>query len=210
MWRARSRRALRPSGTLKEGDDTVWVFKLREGVTFHDGDEFTAEDVVFSLDRARSENSNMRQLHADVESVDRRRRLHRRSADGRARRRSIPNNVTNTFIMDNDWSEDERRRRGPGLRRRRRQLRRAQHQRHRPLHPGLARAGRALGADASYEDHWAEETPAVTEIIYLPIADAATRVAALLSGEVDHRSGRAGAGHRAPVEHRRHQGRDRP
>src|SRR5690606_10333459 len=35
------------------------------------------------------------------------------------------------------------------------------------------------------ENHWAETKPAITEIIYLPIADNATRVAALLSGEVD-------------------------
>jgi peptide/nickel transport system substrate-binding protein len=31
--------------------DTTWEFKLRKGVRFHDGSEFTAEDVVFSLDR---------------------------------------------------------------------------------------------------------------------------------------------------------------
>jgi peptide/nickel transport system substrate-binding protein len=33
-------------------DDTTWEFKLREGVTFHDGSPFTAEDVVFTLERA--------------------------------------------------------------------------------------------------------------------------------------------------------------
>ena len=32
-------------------DATTWEFKLRKGVKFHDGSEFTAEDVVFSLDR---------------------------------------------------------------------------------------------------------------------------------------------------------------
>ena len=32
-------------------DDTTWVFKLRRGVKFHDGSEFTAEDVVFSINR---------------------------------------------------------------------------------------------------------------------------------------------------------------
>ena len=32
-------------------DDTTWEFKLRKGVRFHDGSEFTAADVAFSLDR---------------------------------------------------------------------------------------------------------------------------------------------------------------
>jgi len=32
-------------------DDLTWEFKLRPGVRFHDGSEFTAEDVVFSIDR---------------------------------------------------------------------------------------------------------------------------------------------------------------
>src|SRR5690606_1100960 len=35
-----------------------------------------------------------------------------------------------------------------------------------------------------FEGHW-DEKPAATEVIYLPIKEAATRVAALLSGEVD-------------------------
>jgi peptide/nickel transport system substrate-binding protein len=32
-------------------DDTTWEVKLRRGVKFHDGSDFTAEDVVFSLAR---------------------------------------------------------------------------------------------------------------------------------------------------------------
>jgi peptide/nickel transport system substrate-binding protein len=32
-------------------DDLTWEFKLRKGVRFHDGSTFTANDVVFSLDR---------------------------------------------------------------------------------------------------------------------------------------------------------------
>jgi peptide/nickel transport system substrate-binding protein len=33
-------------------DDTVWEFKLRKGVTWHDGSPFTADDVVFTFERA--------------------------------------------------------------------------------------------------------------------------------------------------------------
>ena len=35
-------------------DSTTWEFKLRRGVKFHDGSDFTAEDVVFSMKRAAS------------------------------------------------------------------------------------------------------------------------------------------------------------
>ena len=33
-------------------DDKTWEFKLREGVKFHNGEPFTAKDVVFSIERA--------------------------------------------------------------------------------------------------------------------------------------------------------------
>lgn len=33
-------------------NDTTWEFKLREGVKFHDGSPFTAEDVAFTIGRA--------------------------------------------------------------------------------------------------------------------------------------------------------------
>jgi peptide/nickel transport system substrate-binding protein len=33
-------------------DDTTWEFKLRRNVTFHDGTPFTADDVLFSFERA--------------------------------------------------------------------------------------------------------------------------------------------------------------
>jgi peptide/nickel transport system substrate-binding protein len=36
----------------KAASDTVWEFKLRPGVKWHDGQDFTAEDVVFSYGRA--------------------------------------------------------------------------------------------------------------------------------------------------------------
>jgi len=38
-------------------NDTTWEFKLRRGVKFHNGDDFTAEDVKFTLDRVVKEGA---------------------------------------------------------------------------------------------------------------------------------------------------------
>lgn len=53
------------------GDGTVYTFKLRAGVKFHDGTDFTADDVKFSLDRARAEDSQNAQkaLFAGITDV---------------------------------------------------------------------------------------------------------------------------------------------
>ncbi len=51
---------------------TEYVFKLRAGVTFHDGTEFDAKDVKFTLDRARDETSQNAQkgLFEGIENVE--------------------------------------------------------------------------------------------------------------------------------------------
>ncbi|SMX25981.1 Periplasmic dipeptide transport protein precursor [Pelagimonas phthalicica] len=56
-------------------DGQTYTFALRSGVQFHDGSEMTAEDVKFSLDRARAEDSTNAQKAlfagiADVNVVD--------------------------------------------------------------------------------------------------------------------------------------------
>ncbi len=53
-------------------DGSVYTFKLRDGVTFHDGTTMDAEDVKFSLDRARADDSANAQkaLFAGIESVE--------------------------------------------------------------------------------------------------------------------------------------------
>ncbi|HBS50199.1 MAG TPA: ABC transporter substrate-binding protein [Rhodobacteraceae bacterium] len=53
-------------------DGTVYTFTLRDGVTFHDGTTMDAEDVKFSLDRARAEDSVNAQkaLFAGIDSVE--------------------------------------------------------------------------------------------------------------------------------------------
>ncbi len=62
--------ALAESWTVSD-DGTVWTFKLHDGVTFHDGTTFDAEDVKFSLDRARADDSTNAQkaLFAGIAEV---------------------------------------------------------------------------------------------------------------------------------------------
>ncbi len=50
---------------------TTWFFDLRQGVTFSDGTPFTADDVVFSLNRARGEGSNMQAYFSSVQALRR-------------------------------------------------------------------------------------------------------------------------------------------
>ncbi|SOC81904.1 peptide/nickel transport system substrate-binding protein [Ensifer adhaerens] len=53
-------------------DGLTYTFHLATGVKFHDGSDFSAEDVKFSLDRARAPDSTNAQkgLFADIASVD--------------------------------------------------------------------------------------------------------------------------------------------
>jgi peptide/nickel transport system substrate-binding protein len=54
----------------ESADGKVYEFKLREGVTFHNGDSFTAEDVKFSFERYKGASANLfREKVKDVEVV---------------------------------------------------------------------------------------------------------------------------------------------
>jgi peptide/nickel transport system substrate-binding protein len=52
-----------------DDDQTTWVFQLREGVTFHDGSEFDADDVVASYERILEEGQNAFRLDP-VEDIE--------------------------------------------------------------------------------------------------------------------------------------------
>ena len=49
-------------------DPVTWRFKLRPGVKWHDGSPFTADDVVFTFERARAETSQLR-VYANASGI---------------------------------------------------------------------------------------------------------------------------------------------
>ena len=185
-----------------DGDPTIWEFKLRQGVTFHNGNPFNADDVVFSFNRAKMPDSDMKELLASLGSVkkidDHTVQFQTVSGGGEeggeatadagkpAANPLFPNNLTNLFIMDKEWSEAN------GV------------EKPQDFENGeetyAVRNSNGTGAfmlevrepDAKTvlkqnPNYWGKgEFPMeVTEVIYTPIQNASTRVAALLSGEVD-------------------------
>lgn len=166
-------------------DPTIWVFNLREGVTFHDGSEFNADDVVFSLNRAMSEVSAMKELLASVAEVIKvdDMTIHVRTEGPNP---LFPNNLTNLFMMDQTWAETNnvvvvqdiaagedsyasRNANGTGA------------------FSLTSREPEVRTVLTANPDYWGIGMfpLEVSEIIYTPIQNQATRVAALLSGEVD-------------------------
>jgi peptide/nickel transport system substrate-binding protein len=68
-------KSLKPMPQLAEswtvsGDGTIYTFKLRQGVTWHDGKPFTAADVVFSVDKfLRETHARLRASLAYVDNI---------------------------------------------------------------------------------------------------------------------------------------------
>ena len=169
--------------SISPEDPSVWVFKLREGVKFHDGSDFNADDVVFSMNRVREETSDFKGLHTAVSEVT---KVDDYTVHVKMTGPSplYPQNLTNTFMMDSGWAEANnvlkpqdyknneenfavRNANGTGP------------------YTLVSRDPEVRTVMALNPNHWDAVKPEVTEIIYTPIKEAATRVAALLSGEVD-------------------------
>lgn len=163
----------------------VWVFNLRQGVKYHDGADFTAEDVVFSINRAKSENSDMKELLTSIVEV-RAVGDHTVEIETNGPNPILSSNLTNLFMMDSGWAEANgavdvqdveggettfasTNTNGTGA------------------YKLVSREPDVRTVLTQNENYWGHgEFPMeVTEIVYTPIQNAATRVAALLSGEVD-------------------------
>lgn len=161
-----------------------WRFYLREGVTFHNGNPFTADDVVFSFERATSEGSDVGNKVNGVLAVE---RVDDYTVDFVT---DGPNPILTAefdtwYIMDREWAEET------GA----------------DIVTNVAEPDREFFANRNANgtnafmiqehqpdvrtisvpnpDWWGEADHNLTEVIFQPITSDATRVAALLSGEMD-------------------------
>ncbi|WP_299880259.1 ABC transporter substrate-binding protein [uncultured Sulfitobacter sp.] len=162
------------------GAGAGWRFKLREGVTFQDGAAFTAADVLFSYQRASSEEADTRSWFSPVSDVivvdDYTVDIMTTSPNP-----IFPDSIANWMIMDSDWAAANDATRpnkesgnyatlntnGTGA---------------------FAITNREPGLRTVLEPHagwWGDATHNITRAELTPIQNPATALAALLSGDVD-------------------------
>jgi len=161
-------------------DGAGWRFTLRQGVTFHDGSAFNADDVIFSYERAASEASDVRSWFAPVTEVV---RVDDYTVDflTSAPNPLFPGSIANFMILDSGWAAAN----GAEL-----PARDAENHATRNANGTgpfeLAARDPGLETRLVPNDAWwdtAEHN--VTEAVWTPIGNAATGLAALLSGEID-------------------------
>ena len=87
-----------------QSSPTTWFVDLRQGVKFHDGSPFTADDVVFSLNRAATGGSNMKAYFVSVKEV-RKVNDFRVEVDTKYPDPLLASKWANIFIMSKAWAE---------------------------------------------------------------------------------------------------------
>jgi peptide/nickel transport system substrate-binding protein len=164
-------------------EPTRWRFHLRKNVKFHNGEPFTADDVIFSLDRMRSPGSQIKsRAPADMKAV----KVDDHTVDFVL---TQPNPILHAewdtwYIYSKSWSEAN----GAAQ---------AQSATATSLSPASLKAnGTGPFTIVSHEpgvktvfkpnpNWWGKPEHNLTEVIFQTIKSDATRVAALLSGEID-------------------------
>jgi len=167
----------------KQTAANVWQFVLRDNVTFHDGTAFTADDVVFSFARVRAESSDLRDMVADVKEV-RTINAHTVEIETRAPYPILPQVIASVYIMSQKWCEENQattpvdRRKG---------IENTASFKANGTGPYKVRE-RQPDVRTVFErnpQYWGEFPGNAQEVVFTPIGNDATRVAALLSGAVD-------------------------
>ncbi len=162
---------------------SVWRFELRQGVKFHDGSTLTADDVVFSFKRAAGEGSDMKSYTSTFKEV-------RKVSDSVVEIETtspfpiLPDVISLVYIMSKKWCEDNKattpvdRRKG---------IENTASFKANGTGPFRLKERQPTTRTVLIRNlnYWDKVESNVDEVIFTPIGNDATRVAAMLSGEVD-------------------------
>ncbi len=162
------------------GNGEGWRFTLRQGVTFHDGSTFDADDVIFSYQRASDASSDTRSWFAPVAKVN---RVDDHTVDimTTAPNPIFPDSIANWMIMDSGWAEANDA-----------ALPDKENGNYATLNTNGTGAFRVTAREPGlrtvlepFAGWWDTATHNITRAELTPIQNSATAVAALLSGDVD-------------------------
>jgi peptide/nickel transport system substrate-binding protein len=162
---------------------TVWRFELRKGVTFHDGSPFTADDVVFSFKRGASDGSDMKGYTSPIKEV-RKVGDHAVDIETNAPFPILPDTLTSLYMMSRKWCEENKAERPVD---RRKGVENTASFKSNGTGPYRLKERQPSTRTVIVRNfnYWGKVDGNVDEVIFTPIANDATRIAALLSGEID-------------------------
>ena len=162
---------------------TVWRFNLRRNVRFHDGMPFTADDVIFSLDRGKDPGSD---LQAYVGAIKEIRKVDDHTIDivTVTPYPILPESLFRWYMMSRKWCELNQATRPVD---RRKNIENAASFRANGTGPYRLRERQPSFRTTFSRNggYWGKVDGNVDEVVFTPIGNDSTRVAALISGEID-------------------------
>lgn len=164
-------------GTLK------WTFKLRPSVVFHDGRPFSADDVLFSIRRAQAKTS---QISGYAEALGEPRKIDDLTVEFNLRRFNpvFLEHLSAIPIMSKSWCEEHKVTLPQDFMSNEESFT-TRHSNGTGPYSVTIRQPDIRTVLRRNESYWSVFEGNVKEVIFTPIPSGATRVAALISGEID-------------------------
>ncbi|MGE0736131.1 MAG: ABC transporter substrate-binding protein [Alphaproteobacteria bacterium] len=167
----------------KQVSPLLWRILLRQNVKFHDGTPFSADDVVFSLARANSPGSNMTGYFTSVKEV---RKIDANTVeiDTKVPDALLMEKFATIFIMSKAWSEKNNAQNSIDLTKKEENFATRNSNGTGP-YMLKSREPDVQTILVKNPTWWDKPISNVDEVLFRRIPNDATRVAALLSGEID-------------------------